>query len=127
MKKYLIQKKANKFGAKKCPCKTLAHGLHNSIHEAGVCNDLYYNDEVERWTVEHPIPLIVNGLQIAIHRVDFYVFYKDGTKEFLEAKGKPTSTWRLKKKMVEAMHPDIPYRVVYADTRKNKPRKKPKV
>jgi len=39
------------------------------------------------------------------YRVDFEVFYKDGTVEFIDVKGHRTKDYIMKKKMVESMYP----------------------
>ena len=38
-------------------------------------------------------------------RIDFQVFLKDGTVEFVEVKGFETATWKIKKKLAEAEYP----------------------
>uniref|UniRef100_A0A6H1ZZR9 DUF1064 domain-containing protein n=1 Tax=viral metagenome TaxID=1070528 RepID=A0A6H1ZZR9_9ZZZZ len=39
------------------------------------------------------------------YRVDFQVFYADGTVEFIDVKGHKTKEYITKKKMVEALYP----------------------
>ena len=39
------------------------------------------------------------------YRVDFEVFYKDGTVEFIDVKGHRTKDYIMKKKMVESIYP----------------------
>ena len=39
------------------------------------------------------------------YRVDFEVFYKNGTVEFIDVKGHRTKDYIMKKKMVESMYP----------------------
>lgn len=49
------------------------------------------------------IPLIVNGYLICNYYIDFIV-YRDGETEYIEAKGYPTETWKLKWKIFEALY-----------------------
>ena len=40
-----------------------------------------------------------------VYRVDFQVFYSDGTVAFIDVKGMETATFKMKKKMVESLYP----------------------
>ena len=62
-------------------------------------------------TPQYKIDLTVNGHHIANHFVDFFVILPNGQPRFVEAKGFETDTWRMKRKLVEALYPDIPYLV----------------
>jgi hypothetical protein len=44
--------------------------------------------------------------------IDFRITHPDRSEEFIEVKGFPTPIWRLKRKLVEALHPNIRYTVV---------------
>ena len=55
---------------------------------------------------------MVNGIRITTHKVDFLVMTKKGKLEVNETKGFPTPEWNLKRKLFEALYPDIPYIVV---------------
>lgn len=46
--------------------------------------------------------------------VDYQVFYKDGTCEFVDVKGVETDTFKLKRKMVEDLYP-ITIKIVKKD------------
>ena len=48
------------------------------------------------------VPMHLPGA--VVYRVDFQVFYEDGTVEYLDAKGKKTDLYILKKKQVEAIY-----------------------
>lgn len=56
--------------------------------------------------------LDVNGKHICRHVVDFLVTLPGGVKEVREVKGFETPEWNLKRKMFEAIYPNIQYRVV---------------
>ena len=46
----------------------------------------------------------VNGKKICKYRADFKVFYADGTMKIIDVKGFKTPVYKLKKKLVEALH-----------------------
>lgn len=52
--------------------------------------------------------LIVNGFKVAVYKIDFVINHNDGTIEYVECKGLPDPTWRLKWKIFEAMMSDDP-------------------
>lgn len=56
--------------------------------------------------------LAVNGQKICAHRVDFYVTLPGGKKEVREVKGYATAEWEIKRKLFEALHSEIPYKVI---------------
>ena len=56
--------------------------------------------------------LRVNGKLIGCHKPDFTVTRPDGKIEVHETKGMETEDWRLRKKLFEAIYPDIPYIVI---------------
>jgi hypothetical protein len=68
--------------------------------------------EIGAYRTQYKLELKVNGKLIANHYVDFAVFDKAGQLSyFVESKGFDTDAWRLKRKLVEALYPDIEYRV----------------
>ena len=66
--------------------------------------------------IERQVPAVfyVNGVKVATWKVDFRVTYKDGTVEWVEAKGFETGEYRIKKKLFEALYPAETLRVVRA-------------
>ncbi len=53
------------------------------------------------------IRLEVNGYLVATYKIDFIVEHNDGHLELIEAKGFATADWKLKWKLLEALHQDI--------------------
>lgn len=53
----------------------------------------------------------VNGKKICAHYVDFVVTLCDNRIKAVETKGFPTPVWAIKKKLFEALYPEIPYLV----------------
>jgi hypothetical protein len=85
------------------------------MFEAGYCDELRLlvkAGEVAKYEIQHRVEIVVKGVKICNHYVDFLVFYPDGRAEFHEAKGYDTDVWKLKKKLTEALFPDIAYKVI---------------
>lgn len=64
--------------------------------------------KIEGFETHVRIPLIVNGYTVCDYYIDFVVFHKDGTVEYIETKGYPTSIWKLKWKIFLANFEDDP-------------------
>ena len=80
--------------------------------EADYCNELCLRKktkDIRSYSTQHKIEIIVAGKRIANHYVDFLVETKGGGFEFHEVKGYATDVWKIKKKLVEALYPEIPY------------------
>ena len=110
-----IKARRNKYGNKSCHC--LADHWHASIKEADYCNQLYMmkkNGDIKDYEKEKDFDLCVNGIRICKIRPDFMVWDKDGTLSVHEVKSYPTMTpiWNLKRKLFEAVFPEIPYIVI---------------
>lgn len=60
-------------------------------------------------TPQYPIRIVVNGKPICSHIVDFRVTLPDSREKFVETKGRPTDLWKLKRKLVQALYPEVPY------------------
>ena len=106
-------KARNKYGNKTCKCNQ--DHLHDSIGEADYCNELEYlrrAKEIKSYKTQVTYDLTVNGKTICQHRPDFIVTEMDGTIAVHEYKGVATAVWQLKKKLFEAVYPDIPYYVI---------------
>ena len=56
------------------------------------------------------VPLHLPGN--VVYRMDFLVFYADGTCKGIEVKGYETQEWKIKKKLIEAMYPWFELEVV---------------
>lgn len=72
--------------------------------------------EIVDWERQVTIPLDVNGNHICNYRIDFKVYHKDGTTEYVEVKGFATEEWRLKWKLFEALYttPDTKLTIIKA-------------
>lgn len=93
---------------------------YDSKLEAGVARELDYllrAGEIAEWKPQHTFELRVNDHIVCRHRVDFLVTLKDGSQKVVEAKGFATETWRIKRDLFCALHPDIPYEVVTTRSR----------
>lgn len=93
----------NKFGAKS----TEYDGkIYHSKLEASYAADLdlmLKAKQIKAWERQVPLRLDVNGYHICNYIVDFKVYHHDGTIEYIETKGFETDTFRLKRKLLEAL------------------------
>jgi len=95
--------------------KCLSGHYHASRLEAGHCNSLYADlksGRILEYKTQVRFPLEVNGQLITTHYVDFYVLGKDGTWRVEESKGKEMADWVIKKKLFNAIFPDVVYVVI---------------
>ena len=87
---------------------------HDSCDEAEYCNKLELlckAGHIKEYKQQVTYDLKVNGHKICGHRVDFLVTNPDDSIEVHEFKGFATQLWVLKKKLFEAVYPEIPYLV----------------
>ena len=107
------RKRGNKYGAKSCRCNS--DHRHDSIGEARYCDNLAMLQErgfIKEFKTQVRYQFYVEGQKICEHRVDFEVYYFDKPMEVHEFKGFATREWAIKKKLFEALYPEIPYKVV---------------
>lgn len=64
--------------------------------------------EIEDFETHVRIPLEVNGYLICTYEIDFVIYHKDGTVEYLETKGRPSPSWSIKWKLFEALYSEKP-------------------
>jgi len=70
------------------------------------------SERVLRWERQVRVPLVVAGKLIANWYCDFEVRFADGRTELHEVKGFDTETWRLKRKLFEALYPKRVLKVI---------------
>lgn len=63
--------------------------------------------EILEWKPQFKVEFKVNGVKICAHYIDFRVVTKDGTVQFHECKGVETETYRIKKRLLLALMPEI--------------------
>ena len=114
--KYPFRRKWNKFGNKSMHC--FLNHKHDSKMEAEYCNQLLAlkrSGDIIDFEIQVTFDLIVNDVRICGHRVDFVVEKRKGDdqwKEVHEVKGFGTMMWYYKRKLFEALFPEIPYLVI---------------
>lgn len=89
--------------------------LYHSAREADYARELDLRKragEIRAWRRQVRLPLKVNGNLICAHIVDFLVTYPDGSESYHEVKGYETEVYRLKRKLVAALYPNIEYQVI---------------
>lgn len=113
-----------KYSAKKTDC---AHGhLHDSKLEAARCNELHLlqsTGNISGLTFQPKFPIEIDGKLVCTYIADFAYFV--ATCRIVEdVKGMLTPVYRLKKKLVEAVHGVV---IAEYPVRKRKARKTKKV
>lgn len=106
--------KRPKYSNRSCYC--YSKHLHHSILESDYCNELFIlrrAGHIKDFAIQHKIDIVVKGKHITNHYVDFFVKYPDGRVEFHEVKGYEQDLWKIKRRLVEALYPKIPYVVKY--------------
>lgn len=91
--------------------------VYHSMKEANYAAELDLlkrAKEIRDWEPQVRFDLVVNGLKICTIIPDFRVILADGTEEIHEVKsyGTMTEIWRLKRKLFEALYPDVIYKVI---------------
>ena len=84
---------------------------YDSKFEAGKGQELELlkkSGEIVDFDTHLRIPLQVNGYHICDYYIDFAVYHKDETTEYIETKGYPTEVWKLKWKLFCALYEDDP-------------------
>ncbi len=95
--------------------KCLSGHNHHSRLEAGHCNALLVDKQagiIKDYQTQRKVELRVNGQLITTHYPDFWITNNDGSEMVHETKGKEMADWVIKKKLFNALFPDIPYVVV---------------
>ena len=104
------KKKRLKYNNQTCICRQ--NHRHDSIAEGRYCDQLELlkkAGDIKDSELQVTFDLKVNGYKICGHRVDFLVTTNYGEKEVHEWKGFSTQIWNLKRKLFEAIYPDIKY------------------
>jgi hypothetical protein len=88
--------------------------LYDSVKESEYAMQLdsdLHAGKIRSWKGQQTLSLDVNGKHICNAIVDFLVLHEDGELEYVEIKGFATATWKLKRKLIEALYPGIRYTV----------------
>lgn len=72
--------------------------------------------EILDWWPQQSILLKVNGVLICKMIADFKLLMRDKTIEYIEVKGVSTAAFKLKLKLLRALHPEIRYTLVPASS-----------
>jgi len=96
--RYFNTRKVNTFGRQ-----------YDSKFEAAYGQELEFRKragEIEDYDTHLRMPLEVNGYVVCDYYIDFAIYHKDGTTEYVETKGYATDTWKLKWKLFCALYED---------------------
>lgn len=101
----------NKYGAKMTMYRKVRYHSKKEAEYAMELDSLLHQMKIASWSGQEKLIIDVNGLHICDAIVDFRVVHSDGTIEYVEVKGYATDVWKLKRKLIAAVHPDIKYTV----------------
>ena len=105
---------------------TKKQGKYDSNFEAGYGAGLELRvkaKDIQSFETHQKIELNVGNFHICNYYIDFVVYHNDGTIEYVETKGYPTTVWRLKWKLFEALFSEkegVKLTVVYQATNRYK-------
>jgi len=107
----LFYRKKSKYGAIKK--KYAGRVYHSKLEASGamLLDKMKQAGQITDIVPQYKIFLNAYDKHITTHIVDFLITLPNGKKKFVEIKGFPTEIWRLKMKLTQAQHPDIPYLV----------------
>jgi hypothetical protein len=63
--------------------------------------------EIKEWKPQYKMEFKINGVKICNHYIDFRVVTKHDTVQYHETKGVETELYRIKKKLLLALLPEI--------------------
>ena len=104
-------KKRNKYGAIRGRYKGRSYHSQKEAEYAMWLDSLKREGKVKKIEPQKRYDLVVNGLLITTHIPDFLVTLADGRKKIVEVKGFGSPVWPIKRKLFEALYPELPYLV----------------
>ena len=107
-------RRAGKYGAVRTVYRGVEYASKSEASYARHLDTLKKAGVVRSWMRQVRWKLIVNGVLVCTMVPDFRVEWKDGTVSLIEVKGHATAIYRLKRKLFEALYPEVDYRVVKA-------------
>lgn len=113
---YLQKYRWNKFNNRNCEYNGY---IYDSRLEADYAQELDLRlkaKEIIKWERQFKVSIDINGYHVCNYFVDFKIYENDGSFTLIECKGIETETWRLKRKLLEAVfleeNKDYNYEVV---------------
>lgn len=101
------QKSGNKYRAKRTDYEGV---VYHSKLEAAYAQELdmrIKGKDIKSWERQIKLDLRVNDIHITNYYMDFLIHHNDGSREYVECKGMPTSTWKLKWSLFEALFDEL--------------------
>jgi len=105
---------------------TKKQGKYDSNFEAGYADELELRvkaNDIKAFDSHQRMELNVGNFHICNYYIDFVVYHNDDTVEYVETKGYPTTVWRLKWKLFEALYSEkegVTLTVVYQNSNRYK-------
>ena len=103
-------RKKNKYNANSCRC--INDHSHDSRDEARYCEQMHIEMKAGHYKSidrARQFELRVNDNRICLHQPDWFVVYPDGSEGIVEYKGFATREWDIKRKLFEALYPELTY------------------
>lgn len=113
--KELKKRRVNKYRNKKV--KWMGEWYQSKL-EMCMAQELFFRlkaNDIIRYERQVPFTLTVKGDKIAIYKVDFLVYHREGPLEVIECKGVMTSDARLKIKLFKVLYPEYKFTLIKED------------
>lgn len=107
-----LGRRTNKFGNRKTMYRKVLYDSKKEAEYAMQLDSDVYDGKIQGWKRQVTLSLDVNGQHICNAIVDFMVIHNFPSPiEYVEVKGYATDVWKLKRKLINALYPDILYTV----------------
>ena len=101
-----------KYGNRKTMYKKCLYDSKKEAEYAMQLDSELFDGKIQGWKRQVTLALDVNGEHICNAIVDFMVIHNfPRSVEYVEVKGYATDVWKLKRKLIEALYPDIVYTI----------------
>jgi hypothetical protein len=114
----LRARRSNKYGAKRAEYRGVVYASKAEARHAAFLDLRVKAGEVVSWRPQVRFPLVVNGTRVGAYVADFVVRIAEGDfcklEVIEEVKGYETPVWKLKRKLMAALYPELHIRVVRA-------------
>jgi hypothetical protein len=114
-----LKRRGNKYGAQRAEHRGVSYASKAEARHAAFLDLRIKAGEVQSWRPQVRFPLVVNGTKVGTYVADFEVLAgygseSEGERWIEEVKGFETPVWKLKRKLMDALYPSVPIRVVKA-------------
>ena len=89
--------------------------IYDSSFEAKYAFELDWRkkiNDIKDWERQITFELKVNDVLICKYIIDFLIIHNGGKKEYIETKGFETKDWKIKRKLFQALYPELNYKII---------------